>query len=71
MENLNELQKRLKGIDETHDSDSAIESKWLAFKFWAQDFMKIDENIEDTSINYSHKLERKNEILTKILKEGS
>lgn len=49
------------------DNDVKVNMTTSDILYWCKDFIRIHENIEETSISNSHKIERKQKLINQIL----
>jgi hypothetical protein len=49
------------------DNDAKIEMTSFEIKHWCNDYLKIHQNIEETSISNAHRIERKEKLINQIL----
>ena len=59
MDSLSKLNMILEKIEDRYtDYDVKIIDQWFALRCWANDLLTLDKNIQETSLNPKHKLER-------------
>lgn len=67
MDSLSKLNMLLEKIeDRDTDNDVKIIDRWFVIKCWAKEFLELDKNINETSLNQSHKLERMEKAIDQI-----
>lgn len=71
MDSLQSLNTSIAKIENNEflDHDAKIIHKFDLLKYFARDILKLSENIEETSLNYAHKIERKYKLLNQILNQ--
>jgi hypothetical protein len=53
--------------DSDFDNDSKVEMTSFEIKHWCNDYLRIHQNIEETSISNAHKIERKEKLINQVL----
>ncbi len=67
IDSISKLQMNLDLVEDyNQDKDIETANKWFIVKCWAEDFLKLDKNIQETSLNHSHKIERMEKGLDEI-----
>ena len=69
MDSLSKLQTDLEKtlLHTKWDNDVLVNMSISDIKYWCEDFLRKLQNIEETSISPSHKIERKENLINKIL----
>lgn len=70
MDTINTIKNSFEKLDanEFLDHDSRVYHKFDILRHFARDILKLADNIEETSISYSHKIERKEKIVNQQFK---
>ncbi len=57
-----------KTLDANHlDNDFKVNMISSDIKYWCNEFLRLHQNIEETSISNAHKVERKEKLINQIL----
>ena len=69
MDSLSKLKLRIqRTLDADHlDSDFKTSLVSSDIKYWCNEFLRLHQNIEETSISNAHKIERKEKLINQIL----
>ncbi|OHT44463.1 hypothetical protein [Flavobacterium tructae] len=68
MESLERLKMiTSKYLESNQDHDNKVEMVAFEIKHWCNDFLRIHQNIEETSISHNHRVERKEKLINEIL----
>lgn len=69
MDSLSKLKTGLKKSLDNYkwDSDVNINVASSDIKYWCEEYLRVLQNIEETSISPSHKIERKEKLINEIL----
>ena len=69
MDSLSKLKTDLKKLldNDKWDIDVNINMVSSDIKYWCEEYLRVLQNIEETSISPSHKLERKEKLINQIL----
>jgi hypothetical protein len=59
-----------KTLDTNHlDNDFKVNTISNDIKYWCNEYLRLYENIEETSISKAHKIERKEKLINQILNQ--
>lgn len=53
--------------NEVYDNDVKVNMTISDIKHWCNEFLRINQNIEETSISPSHEIERKQKLINDVL----
>lgn len=69
MDSLSKLRLDVqKTLDADHlDNDYKVNMISSDLKYWCNEYLRLHQNIEETSISNSHKIERKENLIKQIL----
>jgi hypothetical protein len=69
MDSLSKLKLEIqKTLDADHlDSDFKTNMISSDIRYWCSEFLRLHQNIEETSISNAHKIERKDKLINQIL----
>lgn len=68
MDSLEKLKQRTdKYLESNQDHDNKVEMVSFEIRHWCNEYLRIHQNIEETSISRSHKTERKEKLIKEIL----
>lgn len=68
MESLEKLKMiTSKYLESNQDHDNIVEMIAFEIKHWCNDYLRIHQNIEETSISQDHRIERKEKLINQIL----
>ena len=69
MDSLSKLKLRIqRTLNADHlDSDFKTNTVSSDIKYWCNEFLRLHQNIEETSISNAHKIERKEKLINQIL----
>jgi len=68
MDSLSKLKSdSQKYLDSDCDNDLKVNMISSDIKYWCNEFLRLHQNIEETSISNAHKIERKEKLINQIL----
>lgn len=69
MDSLRKLKSRIEKqiANPSWDADVNANMSVSDIKHWCNEFLRLDKNIEETSISPSHKIERKQKLINDLL----
>lgn len=69
MDSLSKLKLGIQKMLDADHLDSDLKTNMISsdIKHWCNEYLRLDQNIQETSISNAHKIERKEKLINQIL----